>query len=320
MRKVILDCDPGHDDAMAILLAAKHLDVLGITTVAGNQTLDKVTINALKVVELAGLTHIPVAKGMDRPLVRPPRHAPEIHGETGLDGPHLPEPTTPLDPRHAVDFLIDTAMSNDGITLVPTGPLTNVATALRREPRIAKRLQEISLMGGSLTYGNSTPVAEFNIYTDPEAAHIVFSSGVPVKMCGLNITRQVGATEVERERIRSLGTAVAKVVAEWLDFFSGTLKQVFGLTGGSLHDPCAVAALIDPTLIEFGPMHVAIELKGEHTCGMTVCDYRHLQGTGQDIVAGESICQGEPPNAEVGLHIDKDRFFDLLTDTIAMYP
>jgi len=320
MRKVILDCDPGHDDAMAILLAAKHLDVLGITTVAGNQTLDKVTINALKVVELAGLTHIPVAKGMDRPLVRPPRHAPEIHGETGLDGPHLPEPTTPLDPRHAVDFLIDTAMSNDGITLVPTGPLTNVATALRRKPRIAKRLQEISLMGGSLTYGNSTPVAEFNIYTDPEAAHIVFSSGVTVKMCGLNITRQVGATEVERERIRSLGTAVAKVVAEWLDFFSGTLKQVFGLAGGSLHDPCAVAALIDPTLIEFEPMHVAIELKGEHTCGMTVCDYRHLQGTGQDIVAGESISQGEPPNAEVGLHIDKDRFFDLLTDTIAMYP
>lgn len=320
MRKVILDCDPGHDDAIAILLAAKHLDVLGITTVAGNQTLKKVTINALKVVELAGLTHIPVFKGMDRPLMRPSRHAPEIHGETGLDGPHLPQPTTPLDPRHAVDFLIETVMSTDDVTLVPTGPLTNVATALRREPRIAKRLQEISLMGGSLTYGNSTPVAEFNIYCDPEAAHIVFSSGVPIKMCGLNLTRQAEATEVERERIRSLGTTVAKVVAEWLDFFSGTLKRVFGLAGASLHDPCAVVALIDPTIIEFQPMHVAVELKGEYTCGMTVCDYRHLQGTGQDIVAVEGIRLGEPPNAEVGLRIDKDRFFDLLIDTIAMYP
>ncbi|MBS1251114.1 MAG: Pyrimidine-specific ribonucleoside hydrolase RihA [Anaerolineales bacterium] len=329
MKKVIIDCDPGHDDALAILLAAKHLDVLGITTVAGNQTLDKVTDNALKVVEFAGLTHIPVAKGMGHPLIRPPRHVPEVHGETGLDGPDLPAPTTPLDPRHAVDFIIETVMSTEDVILVPIGPLTNIATALRREPRIAGRIQEISLMGGSLTYGNSTPAAEFNIYVDPEAAHIVFTSGVPIRMCGLNVTRQVPATEVEIERIRGLGTRTSAIVAESLDFYRDTLKRVFGLRGGSLHDPCAVAALIDlsavpaqagPTLIEFEPMHVAVELKGEHTYGMTVCDCRHLRGRGQVSTSDGGVWRGEPPNAEVAVDIDKDRLIDLLIDTLAKYP
>ena len=320
MRKIILDCDPGHDDALAILLAAKHLDVLGITTVGGNQDLDKVTTNALKVVEFADLTHLPVAKGMGHPLIQPPRHAAQVHGETGMDGPDLPSPTTLLHPKHAVDFIVDTVMSTDQVTLVPTGPLTNVATALRREPRIAKRITEISLMGGSLTFGNATPAAEFNIYVDPEAAHIVFTSGIPIKMCGLNLTRQANATDVEIERIRALGNRTGKIVAELLEFYKGTLKRVFGLTGGSLHDPCAVAALIDPTLIEFQAMHVAIELRGEHTYGMTVCDYRHLQGTGKDIVAGGAIRLGELPNAEVGLRIDPKHFFDLLIDTLAQYP
>jgi len=320
MRKVIMDCDPGHDDALAILLAAKHLDVVGITTVTGNQSIDKVTTNALKVVEFAELTHIPVAKGMGHPLVQPPRYAPEIHGETGMDGPELPTPTTPLHDSHGVDFIIDTVMSTDDVTLIPTGPLTNVATALRREPRIAGRIPEISLMGGSLTYGNATPAAEFNIYVDPEAAHVVFTSGIPIKMCGLNITRQANATDVEIERIRALGNKTGTIVAGLLDFYKGTLKEVFGLTGGSLHDPCSVAALIDPTIIDFQLMHVAIELKGEHTYGMTLCDYRHIRGTGEDIMAIEGIRKGEPPNAEVGLRIDTARFFDLLIDTLAQYP
>ncbi|MCB9149944.1 MAG: nucleoside hydrolase [Caldilineaceae bacterium] len=319
MRKVIIDCDPGHDDALAILLAAKHLDVLGITTVAGNQHIDKVTANALKIVEFAELTHIPVAKGCGLPLVKPPMFAPEIHGETGMDGPELPTPTTPLDPRHSVDFLIDTVMAHDEVTLIPTGPLTNVASALRREPRIAERIPLISLMGGGLTSGNSTATAEFNIYVDPEAAHVVFSSGIPIKMCGLNLTRQANATEVEIARCRALGNRTGQIVADLLVFFAGTVKEVFGVSGGSLHDPCAVAALIDPTLIEFEPMHVAVELKGEHTYGMTVCDHRHLRGIGDEI---KSIGKrkGEAPNAEVGLRIDAERFFDLLIGTIGMYP
>lgn len=318
MRKIIIDCDPGHDDALAILLAGKHLDVLGITTVGGNQSLEKVTTNALKVVEFAGLTHIPVAKGIGHPLVKQPLYAPEVHGETGMDGPDLPEPTTALADRHAVDFIIDTVMAVDGVTLVPVGPLTNVATALRREPKIASRIAEISLMGGGLTSGNSTATAEFNIYVDPEAAHIVFTSGIPLKMCGLNLTRQANATDVEIERIRGLGNRVGQTVAEMLTFYKNTLSEVFGLTGGSLHDPCAVAALIDPTLIDFEPMHVAVELKGEHTYGMTVCDHRHLRSVGS---AFETVGKrkGNSPNAEVALRIDVARFFDLLIDTLGQY-
>ena len=319
MRKVILDCDPGHDDALAILLAAKHLDVLGLTTVAGNQHIDKVTTNALKILEFSEMTHIPVAKGCELPLVKPPMYAPEVHGESGLDGPALPIPTTPLEPRHGVDFLIDTVMDHDEVTLIPTGPLTNVASALRREPRIAQRIPLISLMGGGLTCGNSTATAEFNMYVDPEAAHVVFSSGIPIKMCGLNLTRQANATHVEIARCRALGNRTGQIVAELLVFFAGTVKEIFGITGGSLHDPCAVAALIDPTLIEFEPMHVAVELKGEHTYGMTVCDHRHLRGIGNEIRAiGKR--KGQEPNAEVGLRIDVERFFDLLIDTVGMYP
>lgn len=320
MRKVILDCDPGHDDALAILLAARHFDVLGITTVHGNQSLDKVTRNALKVLEFGGLTHIPVIPGCDRPLLQAPRHAPEVHGETGLDGPDLPEPTTPVLPGHAVDFIVDTVMANEDVTLIATGPLTNVATALHREPRLAGRLHQISLMGGSLTYGNSTPAAEFNIWCDPEAAHIVFTSGVPIKMVGLNLTRQAEAGPEEIARIRGLGNRTGQIVADLLEFFSERLRRLFGLRGGSLHDPCAVAWLIDPTIIEGRMLHVAVELHGEHTRGMTVCDYRHLRGAGTEVHGEEGVHQGRPPNAEVGLHLDVPRFFDLLTDTLAGYP
>lgn len=320
MRKIILDCDPGHDDALAILLAAKHLDVLGITTVAGNQTIDKVTTNTLKILEFAGLTHIPVAKGANQPLVKPAMHAGNIHGESGLDGPDLPNPTTPLDPRHAVDFIIDTVMAHDEVTLVPTGPLTNIAIALQREPRLKERVPEISLMGGGLNSGNVTGAAEFNIYVDPEAAHVVFTSGIPIKMAGLNLTRQANATQIEIDRCRALGNRTGAIVAELLTFFAGTIKDVFGVNGGSLHDPCAVAALIEPEMIEFMSLHVAVELNGTHTYGMTVCDVRHLRGIGEEIQhVGKQT--GEPPNAQVGMRIDSKRFFDLLIDeTLALYP
>jgi len=315
-QKVILDCDPGHDDAMAILLAAKRLDVLGITTVAGNQSIDKVTTNALKVVELAGLTRIPVAQGAAHPLVRAPRHAPEIHGQTGLDGPDLPVPATKPVNMHAVDFIIVTVMRTDGVTLVPTGPLTNIALALRKEPRIAGRIPEICLMGGSRTHGNVTAAAEFNIYFDPEAAHAVFTSGIPIKMVGLNVTEQVIATPPRRQQLRVLGTRVARAAAEMLDFYAGAVERAYGFAGGAMHDPLAVAALIDPGVLVFEHMHVAVELAGQYTLGQTLCDDRFLRaGAKRDA----SVRPGATPNAEVAVSVDADRFFDLFMTALREY-
>lgn len=315
-RKVILDCDPGHDDAMAILLAAKRLAVLGITTVAGNQSIEKVTTNALKVVELAGLAHIPVAQGAAHPLLRPPRYAPEIHGQTGLDGPVLPAPATRTLDVHAVDFIIDTVMRTDGVTLVPTGPLTNIALALRKEPRITARVPEICLMGGSLTHGNVTAAAEFNIYFDPEAAHAVFTSGIPIKMVGLNVTEQVIATPQRREQLRVLGTRVARAAAEMLDFYSGTLERAYGLAGGAMHDPLAVAALIDPTVLRFERMHVAVELSGQCTLGQTLCDDRFLRAA---VARETAVRPGATPNAEVAVAVDAERFFNLFFAVLREY-
>ena len=319
MGPIILDCDPGHDDAVAILLAARHLDVRGITTVSGNQSLDKVTRNALKVLEFSGLVHIPVVAGLDRPLVEPLHHA-LTHGSSGLDGPSLPDPTTPVHPRHAVEFIIDTVMANSDVTLIATGPLTNIAAALHREPLLRRRLSQISLMGGSLSFGNSTPASEFNIWCDPEAAHAVFSSGVPIKMVGLNLTHQAVVRPAEIERMRAIGNQTAQIVGDLLTFHSEQYRRVLGLPGVPLHDPCAVAWLIDPSLIESRSMHVAVELKGEHTRGMTVCDYRHLTGSADYGTAPEGVHRGSPPNAEVALHIDASRFFDLIVETLATYP
>ncbi|HEX5692282.1 MAG TPA: nucleoside hydrolase, partial [Roseiflexaceae bacterium] len=254
----IIDCDPGHDDVMAILLGARVLDLRGITTVHGNASLEQTTRNARQTVEFAGLTDIPIAAGMPRPLVRQPHYAPEVHGETGLDGPQLDLPTVPLDPRNAIEFIIDLSHSVEDLHLVPTGPLTNIAAALVRDPTLPSRVKQISLMGGSLTFGNSTPAAEFNIWADAEAARTVFTSGIPIKMVGLNVTRQVPATTEWRARIRSIESRSTAIVADMLDFYSGTLGDLFGLSGGSMHDPLAVAALIDPDVLTFEPMHVAI--------------------------------------------------------------
>ncbi len=324
MKKVIIDCDPGHDDALAILLAAQHLDILGITTVVGNQTLDKVTRNTLQILEIADLVDIPVYKGMGIPLMGPPRdtsdiHGPDVHGESGLEGPVLKAPSKQTAAQHGVDFIIDTVMETDGVTLVSTGPLTNVAAALQREPRLLNRLDCISLMGGNLAIGNVTPTAEFNIYTDPLAAHIVFSSGVPVKMCGINLTRQVMVTETEIERIGELGTRVSRFVTELLTYFVGSVQKLYGLPGGALHDPCAVVPFIDPGLMHFEPMHVAIERFGEHTAGMTVCDYRHLHPDGENRFRRIAEPKGAVPLTEVGIRIDRAGFFDLLIETLFRY-
>ena len=321
--KVILDCDPGHDDALAILLAAKHLELLGITTVGGNQTLEKVTINALKILELGAMSHIPVYKGHDKPAIQPMRHAPECHGESGLEGSNLPEPKTRAQAGHAVDFIIDTVMSSNDVTLIATAPLTNIAAAIHRERRIEGRVREISLMGGSVTAGNWTPAAEYNIWADPEAAHVVFSSKIPKRMVGLNFTRQAPATKERIERIRNLGNRTGRVVAELLTWFGNSCMKLDGHEAPFLYDPCAVAWLINPELVTSQPLHVVIELKGEYTRGMTVCDYRCLTGTDPMIDITDQVSpvrQGEPANVNVAFRLDTQGFFDLLTSTIGLYP
>jgi inosine-uridine nucleoside N-ribohydrolase len=308
MQRILLDCDPGHDDAIAILLAARSpaLQLEAITTVAGNQTLEKTTHNALKVCSVAGIRTVPIAAGMDRPLVRELRVAANIHGASGLDGPSLPEPDLSLVPIHGVDLLIEKLLASDGdITIVATGPLTNVAAAMRREPGIVPRIQQIVLMGGAIGLGNTTPAAEFNIYVDPEAAHIVFSCGRPITMIGLDVTHQAQATPEVRARIRALGSPVARLVDDLLGFFGETYLQVYGFPAPPVHDPCAVAWVIDPTLIQSRPMRVDVELRGEWTTGRTVCD-RYGR-------------TGRPANAEVGLELDTPRFWDLLIGTLASY-
>src|SRR5713101_9375238 len=274
-HKIILDCDPGHDDAIAILLAGHHpeIDLRAITTVAGNQSVEKTTRNALKVCSLANIRQVPVAMGMDRPLLRPAKHAPDIHGESGMDGPHIPEPDIELDPRHAVDLLIELLLNSDGdITLVPTGPLTNIAAAIRQQPAIVPKIKAISLMGGAIGLGNMTPAAEFNIHTDPEAAAIVFGCGRPITMVPLEVTHQALATEDVTTRLRAMQRPVATFAADLLVFFADTYRTVFGFPAAPVHDPCAVAAVVDPTILRAHTMHVAIETNGEWTSGRTVCD------------------------------------------------
>jgi inosine-uridine nucleoside N-ribohydrolase len=307
-HKIILDCDPGHDDAIAILLAAHHPDIelVAITTVAGNQSIEKTTLNALKVCSLAGIRDVPVAMGMERPLVRPAKHAPDIHGESGLDGPHMPEPDIELAAQHGVDLLIDLLLNSDGdITIVPTGPLTNIAAAMRREPAILPRIQAISLMGGAIGLGNTTPAAEFNIYTDPEAAAVVFACGRPITMCPLEVTHQALATEEVLGRLRGANRPVATFAAELLDFFADRYRNVFGFPAAPVHDPCAVAAVIDPTILRAHAMRVEIETTGEWTSGRTVCDvYDTL---------------GKEPNARVGYGLEVERFWDMVIGTILTY-
>ncbi|MFF1574744.1 nucleoside hydrolase [Leifsonia sp. NPDC058292] len=276
--KIILDCDPGHDDAIAMLLAHGNPDIelLAVTTVVGNQTLPKVTRNALAVAQIAGMTGVPIAAGCDRPLVRALENAPDIHGESGMDGPVLPAATLEADSRHAVDLIIETIMSHEPktVTLVPTGGLTNIALAVRKEPRIAERVKEVVLMGGGYHVGNWSPVAEFNIKIDPEAAHIVFNESWPVVMVGLDLTHQALATPEVVERIAAVGTAPARFVVELLEFFGGTYKQAQGFDSPPVHDPCAVAYVIDPTIVRTVKVPIDIELTGSLTLGMTVADFR----------------------------------------------
>jgi purine nucleosidase len=276
--KIILDCDPGHDDAIALLLAwgSPEIDLVGVTTVMGNQTIEKVTRNALAVARVAGITGVPFARGAHRPLVREVEVAETIHGESGLDGPMLPDPTISLDPRHAVDFIIDTIMASEigEITLVPTGALTNIALAVRKEPRIVERVKQVVLMGGGVNVGNWSATSEFNIVIDPEAAHIVFNEKWPLTMVGLDLTHEALATPDVAAAIAAVDTGPARFVSELLVFFGHTYKDQQGFDFPPVHDPCAVAFVIDPTVMEVVKVPLNVELTGTLTLGMTVADFR----------------------------------------------
>ena len=299
MTRVLLDCDPGHDDAIALLLAlaSPELELLGVTTVAGNQTLAKTTANAIRVLEHVERAEIPVAAGADRPLIREPFVAAHVHGETGLDGPDLPPPSgDPLE-QHAVDFLAEHAL---GSTLVAVGPLTNVAHLLALRPHA--RPDRIVLMGGAIAEGNVTPAAEFNIWADPEAAARVFGSGIDLTMVGLDVTHKALLTPAHADELRGAGRA-GKLVAELFDFYHGFHERTYGLPGSPIHDALALAHVVDPTLLELRNRHVDVDCESRLCRGRTVVDL--WKRTGNE------------PNAHVAVEVDGERFVRLLIERIS---
>lgn len=303
---VILDCDPGHDDALAILLAlaSPRVDLLGITTCFGNCRLEDATRNALRVLTLAG-ADVPVATGAAGPLAGEAALGNYVHGASGLDGPELPEPAASAVPEPAAAFLAGIlASAARPVTLVVTGPMTNVGGLLREQPALATRISEVIFMGGSTQRGNHTPTAEFNAHADPEALDVVLRSGVPVRMVGLNLTHQALATPAVVERMQALPTRIGRTCAAWMGFFGGSYRRVWDFSAPPVHDPCTVAALIDPTLIEWRDAFVAVELDGRWTRGTTVVDLHRRY-------------PDHPLNAEVAVTLDADRYWDLVLDSLA---
>ena len=302
---VLIDCDPGHDDAIALLLAltSPELELLGVTTVHGNQTLEKTTANAIRVLEFVDRGDVPVAAGAERPLTRDPFVAAYVHGESGLDGPALPAPQEPPLAQHAVDFLAERIVAAERApTLVPTGPLTNVALLLARYPEAAARLERIVLMGGAIAEGNVTPAAEFNVWADPEAAHRVFASGLDVTMIGLDVTHRALVGRKHAERLRSAGPT-GRMVAELLDFYEIFHREVYGFEGSPIHDAVAVAHVARPGLVETLERHVAVETASDLCRGRTVVDLWRRTGA--------------EPNAHVAVSIDSEAFVALLLERVA---
>ncbi|MFN3208532.1 MAG: nucleoside hydrolase [Roseovarius sp.] len=307
-RKIIIDTDPGQDDAVAILLALAspdEIEVLGITCVAGNVPLDLTTRNARMICELAGRSDMGIYAGCDRPLDRALVTAEHVHGKTGLDGPDLPEPGMPLQDAHAVDFIIETLRREPAgtVTLVPIGPLTNIATAFRKAPKIVEDVREIVLMGGAyFEVGNITPAAEFNIHVDPHAASEVFASGVPIVVMPLDVTHKALVTRARNDAFRALGTPVGIAVAEMTEFFERYDREKYGSEGAPLHDPCTVAFLLRPDLFSGRHVNVEIETRSELTMGMTVADWWGVTD--------------RTPNAHFIGDLDADGFFTLLTERL----
>ncbi len=306
-KKIILDCDPGHDDAVAIILAAKSekIDLLGITVVAGNQTLEKTQVNARNVCQSLGID-VPVYAGCGRPMIREKMVAADIHGETGLDGPVFEPLTKPLEEKHAVNFIIDTLMASDGdITMVTTGPMTNLAMAMRMEPQIIPKIQQIVLMGGAYTNGNVTPAAEFNIIADADAAYVCFTSGRPITMVGLDVTRKALCYPAIVERMGMVGNKASKLFVDLMGHFCKSQKEVFGWEGGPLHDPITIAYLIDPTVLTVKPMHAEIDIRSVQSYGRTNCDFFGYQKLA--------------PTADVAIDIDVEKFWNMIEDGLRKY-
>lgn len=306
---IILDCDPGHDDAIAMVLAlsSPELDVKAITASAGNQTPDKTLRNVLRMLTLLGRQDIPVAGGARKPLMRELIIADNVHGESGLDGPALPEPDFAPQTCTAVELMASTLRASpQPITLVATGPQTNVALLLNSHPELHDKIARIVLMGGAMALGNWQPAAEFNIYVDPEAAEIVFQSGIPIVMAGLDVTHKAQIHDQDIARFRQLGNPVATVVAGLLDFFMAYHRdEKWGFVGAPLHDPCTIAWLLKPELFTSIERWVGVETQGKYTQGMTVVDYYFLTGN--------------PPNTTLLLDVDRQGFVDLLAERLAFY-
>lgn len=306
-RKIILDCDPGHDDAVAIILAAKNpnLELLGITVVAGNQTLENTQRNALRLVQHLDL-NLPVYAGCGQPMVRDKVIAGDIHGETGLDGPVFEELNREIEADHAVNYIIKTLMNSpEKVTVVTTGPMTNLGMALRMEPKIVDKIQEIVFMGGSYANGNVTPAAEFNILADAEAAHVCISSGLPITMVGLDVTRKALCYPEIVERMRKVGNKASDLFTDLMAFFCKTQKEVYGWEGGPLHDPITIAYLIDPTVLTTKPMNVTVDTSSSHSYGRTNCDFFGYMK--------------KEPNVNVGIDIDVEKFWDIVEDGLKLY-
>ncbi|MBR5266910.1 MAG: nucleoside hydrolase [Lachnospiraceae bacterium] len=306
-RKIILDCDPGHDDAVAILLAGinENIELLGISVVTGNQTLDKTTTNALNICQWLGLD-VPVYKGCPDPMIRPKFVAADIHGETGLDGPVFEPLTKKAEEQHAVLWMIDTLMKSDGdITVVTTGPMTNLGMAMRMEPAIIPKIKEIVLMGGAYTNGNVTPAAEFNIIEDADAAYVCFTSGRPITMVGLDVTRKALCYPSIVERMGKIDNKAAKLFVDLMGHFCKSQKEVFGWEGGPLHDPITIAYLIDPSVITVKPMYCEIDIFSQQSLGRTNCDFfGYLK---------------KEPNVNVAIAVDADKYWDIIEENIRKY-
>jgi inosine-uridine nucleoside N-ribohydrolase len=311
--KILIDCDPGHDDALAILYAAHHLDLVGLTTVHGNNSIENTTRNALAVLELAGLD-IPVAKGCAEPLSQPRTASADVHGTTGLDGAELPQPSRrPID-AHAVDFLIETAFQHrEELVVAVIGPQTNIALALRREPRLKDWIREFTIMGGSTDRGNITPAAEFNIHCDPEASWAVFNSGLPIRMVGLNVTRHTGYHDADIARLRGANRRVANAVADLMSFYLAQQREKRAAKVAPVHDVCAIVPYVEPYFIDYVDGRVDVELRGTHTRGMTVCTFdAGTQSSGLDSRL--------ETNAKIAVDAKKRDLMEHLVTTILSYP
>jgi inosine-uridine nucleoside N-ribohydrolase len=314
-QKILIDCDPGHDDLVAILFAARHLDLVGVTTVHGNNTLENTTRNGLIALELGGLD-VPLAAGCAEPLVQPSVGIAAGHGKSGLDGADFPEPARKPIGTHAVDFIIAMAESHkEELIIALTGPETNLALALRREPRLRRWVREITIMGGSTTTGNWSPAAEFNIACDVEAAAAVFESGIPLRMVGYNITRRTGFDEGDISRMRASKRRAAAAIADLMAFYLSRQRQFYGLNVAPMHDVCAIVPYVYPDLISYLHTSARIETAGTYTRGMTVCDLRHPSGSAEKTLRNRT-----EPNALVAVDANSRGLIDAVLDTLLTYP